>query len=128
MLTKHVFAIIMFALDLRVEFRASKTVLSNRYPTTSSNTPPQPPSPVVFLLTVLMWVLYCNSSLFVHRRFYMWRLFCHCLFLGSPFWGTSGKLYSVIMAFSGKLHTFTKQAVSRTRHDYLKSHIGCILL
>ena len=48
--------------------------------------PSPPPAPIhpplVFLL--FRW-LYCCSSLFVRRWFYMWRLFWHYLFLIPPF-------------------------------------------
>ena len=51
---------------------------------------PHPPV-VFFLLVVPRWFLCCSSSLFVYRRFYMWRLFYHCLF-GSPSVVASGGL------------------------------------
>ena len=38
--------------------------------------------------------------------FQMWLLFCHCLFLVSPSFGTPGKLCFVIVAFFEYLHIY----------------------
>ena len=44
-----------------------------------------PSPPPVYLQTYPRWFPCCSSSLFVRRRFHIWRLFCHCLFFIPPF-------------------------------------------
>ena len=46
----------------------------------------QPQTLVVFLLTVPKRFLCSSSSVFLRQWFQLWRLFCHDLFIISPFW------------------------------------------
>ena len=84
--------------EFRASFRRSKTSLAP-HPIPLS-------SPSNSLLIVPKLFFCCNSSLFVRLWFNKWRLFCHYLFLISPYLGASGGLCCVIMTFSGYIHLY----------------------
>ena len=82
---------------IKVGFKGSKSyrhvfVMGNEGQVSCEENYLKPPPLVVFLLTIPMWFLICSSSLFLRLWFHILHLFCHCLFLFSPSFGTVDRL------------------------------------
>ena len=80
-------------------FEQSFVIFSSPCSPPSPPPPPPPPHPRSFFSFPRRFL--CCSSVFVHRWFHIWRLCCPYLFLIFSYFGASGGLCFVIVAFPG---------------------------